>query len=116
MFSAAEYIAGWLVYLMTIAGALVVFWRLTRCVSRLHLKQCLRLSVATILLLPATIDETTHYWAPAWIKGVLQLVFGEMEHFLPVATTLLITVFGVIAVYLLSVSVSVVARQVLRQE
>ncbi|MGH1486603.1 MAG: hypothetical protein ACRBCI_10315 [Cellvibrionaceae bacterium] len=103
MFSAQEYIVGWLVYLIAVVGLLFIFWRMTRRIPWLYLKQCLRLIVATVLLLPAAVDDATHYWAPAWIKGFLQLVFGEMEQFLPIATNMLIAALGSIIVYVLLV-------------
>ncbi len=100
MFSIEEYIIGWAVYLVAVIGLLAVFWRMTRSIPWLYFKQSLRLVVAALLLLPATIEAMPTYWAPAWVKGLLHLIFSGVEGFWPVGRSLLIGVLFTLVVYL----------------
>ena len=101
MFSFQEYLIGWLVYVAATLGVLLAFWRLTRHLPWFYAKQCLRLAVAAILLVPMTISSDSFYWAPAWIQGILLLIFEGMEGFWPVARILLLAMLLALLVYLL---------------
>jgi hypothetical protein len=102
MFSPQEYIIGWCLYIIAVVGLLVVFWHITRHIPWFYFKQSLRLIVAALLLLPASVEDAAAYWAPAWIKGFLQLVFGGgMEAFIPIGINLLIAALGALLTYLL---------------
>ena len=101
MFSPQEYIIGWSLYLLAVLGLLVVFWHITRPIVWVHLKGSLRLLVATLLLLPSSVENAATYWAPAWIKAFLQLVFGGFDEFLPIGKQLLIAILIVLMIYLL---------------
>jgi hypothetical protein len=106
MFSFEEYIIGWSVYLVAVMGILAVFWRMTRSIPWLHVKQCLRLIVATLFLVPTfvepqAIQSSFHYLSPAWIQGILQLIFSSIEKAIPIGRLLLMSLLGVFIIYLL---------------
>lgn len=101
MFSFQEYLSGWLFYMLCVVALLAVFWQLTKRIPWVHVKQCLRLSVASILLVPAVVEDATLYWAPAWIKGLLTLIFSGEEGVWPIAKLLLIAVLVSFIIYLL---------------
>lgn len=90
MFSFQEYIIGWSIYLVATLGVLWVFWRMTRNIPWFYFKQSLRLVVAVFFLVPAAADGVTEYWAPAWIKGILGLVFTGVDALTPVLRGLII--------------------------
>lgn len=99
MFSFQEYLIGWILYLCCMVGLLAFFWRITRAMPWLHLKQCSRLSVATLLLVPTRVDAALGYWAPAWVKGLLHGVFYGFEAFWPIGRGLLAIMGFVLVVY-----------------
>lgn len=101
MFSFQEYIIGWAVYLITVIGLLFCTWYITRGIPWLYVKQVLRLIAATLFLTPIAIDNTTAFYAPAWIKAGLQLVFEGVDGFMPVGHLLLMVLLGVLLVYVL---------------
>ena len=100
MFTFEEYIFGWAVYLTSAVGLMGLFWYLTRNFW-FYPKQCLRLLLATLLLLPAEVENASDYLAPAWIKAVLTLIFSGFEAFIPVGNKLLMASSTVIFIYLL---------------
>ena len=78
MFSAEEYLLGWLLYLSAVAGLLTVCWRITRNVlSRYHIRQLVRLSVAILLLSPYLVNNESHYLAPAWAMAAMDMLFSD---------------------------------------
>ena len=101
MFALEEYLWGWIIYLLAAIGLLTVFWRVTQSIALIYLKQSLRLIIATLLLTPALIENTSWLWSPAWVQGLLQLIFVGMDGFLPVGRHLLIAVCAILIVYLL---------------
>jgi hypothetical protein len=116
MFSFEEYIIGWAVYLLAVLGILAVFWRMTRAIPWFYVKQSLRLIVATLFLVPTFVEKqittaSMEYLAPAWVKGVLQLVFSSPEKALPVGKMLLICILGAYIFYLLLLIVQYLLQQ-----
>lgn len=107
MFSFEEYIIAWSVYLVSVIVLLAVFWQLTKRIPWLYVKEPLRLLAASLLLVPALVDGTNTFWAPAWIKGLLHLIFSGPEGFWPIGKLLLIGVLATLIVYLL---LSIVVR------
>jgi len=112
MFTFEEYLTGWLIYMGLIIGVLAIFWWLTRAIPWLHFKQVLRLIVSAILLAPVAVPETTSLWAPAWIVGALELIFGGVEGFMPIGIVLLTAVGFALAVYVpLAIAIAVIKRK-----
>lgn len=111
MFSFQEYLGAWLVYIVCVVGLLAVFWRITKHLPWFYLKQCLRLTVASLLLVPAVVEGNTLYWAPAWIKGLLSLIFSGGEGFWPIGKLLLIAVIASFIIYLLLLIIQHFYRQ-----
>ena len=101
MFSFEEYLWGWVIYLVASVGLLMAFWRITRYITLIYLKQSLRLIIATLLLTPALIENTFYLWSPAWMQGLLQLIFVGIDGSLPIGRYLLIAVCAVLILYLL---------------
>ena len=111
MFSFQEYIIGWVIYLFSTVGLLFVFWHLTRNIPWFYFKQSVRLVMATLLLVPAAVEDADLYLAPAWIKGFLQLIFSGLEGFTPVARGLLISILLAFIIYLLLLIVQTLFRR-----
>ena len=88
MFATPDYTNGWLVYIAAAIGLLVVFWRMTRGIPWPYVRHSLWITVVVFLLTPAV--GHAHFLAPAWIIGILELLFTGMESFLPMVRLLLI--------------------------
>lgn len=101
MFSFEEYIIGWGVYLFSAIVLLFVFWRMTRFIPWRCFRDCVRLSAAVFLLLPTVIDSGSYYWAPAWIKALLNIIFANLDVFWPIARLFLIALCSTYLVYFL---------------
>ena len=101
MFSFQEYIIGWGAYLFAVIALLFVFWRMTRFIGWDYVRDCFRLLGAVFLLLPITIDESSSYWAPAWIKALLNIIFTNFDVFWPIARLFLLALCCTYLVYFL---------------
>jgi hypothetical protein len=111
MFSFQEYIIGWGVYLFAVVALLFVYWRMTRFIIWRHARDCARLSGAVFLLLPVTIDSGSYFWAPAWIKALLNIIFVNPDVYWPVARLFLLALFSTYLVYfLLSFFISLINK------
>jgi hypothetical protein len=112
MFSAQEYIIGWVVYLIAALGLLFVFWRMTRSIPWFYPKQYLRLIGAAFLLSPAVVDDAAAYLAPAWVMATLQLVFTGVDNFWPLARVVLMAALIAAMIYsLLLIALHLYRRQ-----
>lgn len=100
MFTAEEYITGWCIYLVAVLGLLVLFWVITRDLPWHHLKQSLRLIVATVLLVPGIVENAPGFLAPAWVKGILQLIFTGADGFIPIAQWMSSWLIAVLFIYM----------------
>lgn len=117
MWSFEEYIVGWLTYLVSVIALLAVMWRITRSIPWLHLKNSLRLASAAVLLTPALVEDSTLYWAPAWVKALLSLIFGSEDGLWPIIKIILIGVLVILLVYvLLLFAIQVYERYRLKQQ
>ncbi len=76
-----EYTIGWLAYILSVMGLLIVTWRLFRGVRWSYLRGLIQVSVLVFLATPAIGDA--QYWAPAWIIAALELLFGGIEGAMP---------------------------------
>lgn len=88
-----EYTIAWLVYLAAVLGLLIVCWRLFRGIGWRYVRRVLWLTCAVLLLTPAI--GAKDYWAPAWIMGSLEALFGGLDIAIPIAT-MMGTVLGVV--------------------
>lgn len=110
MFTFEEYLIGWLIYMALIIGVLAVFWWLTKSIPWVYAKNVLRLIASAILLVPVRVPDTEAFWAPAWIVGALELIFGGLEAFIPVAQVLLIAIGVTLLIYCLLVLILWIVR------
>ena len=101
MFSFQEYVIGWSIYLFAVVALLFVFWRMTRFISWAYVRDCVRLLGAVFLLLPVTVDDSTYYWAPAWIKALLNIIFENIDVFWSIAQLFLLALCVTYLVYFL---------------
>ncbi len=99
MFSFQEYLIGWGVYLFSVVGLLFVYWRMTRFIPWRYLRDCIRLFGAVFLLLPSMIEEASNFWAPAWIKALLNIIFSELDVVWPIARLFLVALLGTYLIY-----------------
>jgi len=96
-----DYVTYWIIYLVGAIGLLVVWWFITRKIRIKLLRDILRLSAATFLLVPFPVLNQEQYWAPAFGMSVLEEVFGQAEGFSRAGIPILIIWFLVIGFYLL---------------
>lgn len=102
-----EYTIAWLAYLVSVIGLLVVAWRVFRGIPWCYVRRVLWLTVAVLLLTPAIGTElvatdsasSQNYWAPAWLIGSLEALFGGVDTAIPVAQMVGIVLLVVLAVY-----------------
>jgi len=106
MFSFEEYLMGWGIYLFSVVGLLLVYWRMTRFIRWRYLRDCIRLLGAVFLLLPIAIEESSQYWAPAWIKALLNIVFSEIDAVWPIARLFLVALLASYLVYVVLLLIS----------
>ncbi len=78
MLNELDYVIGWCVYMVAVSGCLGVFWYMTRKLPWQVFKECLRLIVAVLVLVPAVVEPTLYY-APAWLVGAFELLTGNTE-------------------------------------
>ncbi|MFT7223688.1 MAG: hypothetical protein ACI82Z_001228 [Cellvibrionaceae bacterium] len=111
MFTFQEYIIAWTIYLISALSLMGVFWYLSRNIPT-YARQCLRLLLATLLLLPTPVEGLHDYLlAPAWTKGLLELLFSGTEGAISAAKELLGTSVVVISVYLLLFAIQKLYRR-----
>ena len=110
MFSFQEYLLGWGVYLFSVIGLLCIYWRMTCFIGWRYLRDCIRLLGAVFLLLPITIEDT-HYWAPAWVSVVLNIIFSELDAVWPIARLFLLILLASYLVYFVLLFIAVGAGQ-----
>lgn len=99
MLQFGEYTIAWFAYIVAIIGLLVVAYRLFRGIPWRYLRHFIVVTIAAILLTPAIGLED--YWAPAWIIGSLELLFGGLESALPAGRIILIVSFASLLLYTL---------------
>jgi hypothetical protein len=111
MFSFEKYMMGWGIYLFATIALLAVFWKMTRFIKWVYIKDCVRLLAAVFLLLPITIESGSYYWAPAWIKALLNIIFSNLDVFWPIARLFLLVLCSTYLVYfLLSFCLSLITK------
>ena len=97
MIEFGEYSIAWAIYSVAAFGVLLVVARALRGVSWRYPKHVVWLSIATLLLTPATAVES--YWAPAWIIGSFEGLFGDEERALAAAHIMLSILVVLLVVY-----------------
>lgn len=97
MLALQEYGVFWAIYYVAVAGLLMTSWRLLRVIPWSYPRRLLWLTVLVLLATPAI--GTSEYWAPAWIIGFLELLFGGVESAEPAGRILLMVWIACIAVY-----------------
>lgn len=90
-----EYTIAWSIYYVAVLGLLLVTGRMFRGISSRYIRRILWLTIAVILATPAIGEQ--QYWAPAWVIGILESLFGGFVMAEAVAY-LLVVVWGVIIV------------------
>jgi hypothetical protein len=92
-----EYASGWLIYLLSVMGLLIVTWRLFRAIPWVYPRSIIFLTVLVLLVTPILGDNG--YWSPAWIVGSLEFLFGGLDSVLPVLRIMLIVWLSTILLY-----------------
>lgn len=87
MLQLQEYSLVWAIYYVAIVGLLMVTWRLFKGIPWRYLRRLLWITVLVLLATPAI--GQSNYWAPAWIIGILELLFGGVESAEPAGRILL---------------------------
>lgn len=99
MLTMTEYIVSWLIYLVGVLGAIVVWWMITRKIPYLLLRNILRFNAAVILLVPYPILGYEQLMAPAFIMSLLEWLFSDVG-FLRSGTVVIVAVLVVNVSYL----------------
>ena len=73
MLDFAEYTITWAIYLLAALGLLAVWWRMTRVIPWVTVKQVLRVLVAAVILMPAPVVYGSTEWAPALFVLLLDI-------------------------------------------
>lgn len=74
-----NYLIAWITYLLSAAGLLVVFWRMTAKLSLTKIGVPLRALGVAVLLTPINIVESETWLAPAYLVGSYDWVLGNHE-------------------------------------
>lgn len=101
MFSTAEYLTTWTVYLLSAAGLMVVWWFMTRLLPIAILRNMLRVSAAVALIMPYPVPEQEAFFAPAVMMTFLEGLFYEDLGFSHAGMPLLIAVVLANVIYLI---------------
>lgn len=101
MFSTAEYLSNWGLYLLSAVGLMVVWWRLTGYLRIPVLRNMLRLSAAVALVLPYPVPEQEAFLAPAIMMTFLEGLFFEDYGFAHAGIPLLLAVVLANVLYLI---------------
>jgi hypothetical protein len=92
-----EYASGWLVYLLSVMGLLIVTWRLFRAMPWVYPRRIIFLTILVLFVTPVLGDNG--YWSPAWIVGSLEFLFGGLDSVLPILRIMLIIWLVTILLY-----------------
>lgn len=81
MYTEQDYLYGWVFYLLGVALVMLCGWILTVRIKWPVIRHLLRLTVASILLVPWYASNELDYLAPAWLIAVFEGVFEGGEAF-----------------------------------
>lgn len=90
-----EYTIAWGVYYVAVLGLLLVARRVFHVIPSRYIRRILGLTVMVILVTPAIGEQ--QYWAPAWVIGILESLFGGFVTAESVAY-ILVAVWGLVIV------------------
>ena len=79
MLESFEYVLAWVVYFAAAVGVMAVWWRITRYLPWLQLRQLLRVLVAAALLVPAPVSSLHPDWAPAIFVLLFDMTLVEQR-------------------------------------
>jgi hypothetical protein len=96
-----NYLIVWIAYLLSAAGLLLVFWRMTRSMRAGWLKAALRSLLPAILLTPVSLVEGEQWLAPAYLVAAYDWVLGNQERALLAAALLAMVWASVLGLLLL---------------
>ncbi len=101
MFTAEEYLTGWLIYLSGAICALVVWWFMTKKIPYKTPRNILRLCVTVVLIMPYPVAYQDPHLAPAFFTSMLEGVFIKDQGFARAGVPVLLAMAISIALYLL---------------
>lgn len=100
MFTAEEYLTGWLIYLMGAVCALVVWWFMTKKIPYKTPRNILRLCIAVILIMPYPVAYQNAHLAPAFFSSMLEGLFIKDQGFARAGVPILLSMSIAVALYL----------------
>lgn len=100
--SSEDYLISWVTYLVGAVGLMAVWWFITRKIRQKLIRDVLRLTAATLLLVPFPVINQEQFWAPAFGMSLLEAIFGQSEGFSRAGIPVIIIWFFVMGFYLLT--------------
>lgn len=102
MYTQAEYLYGWLLYLLGVALMMGCGWYLTSGIRYTLAKTLLRVLAAVFFLVPWYASSDEDYLAPAWLIAAFEGIVGGESTFwragAPLLSALAVAVLAVIAI------------------
>lgn len=89
-------LTAWSVYLLGVAGIMLVFWKITQCVKWPGLRRQLFIIALVLLVYPFNVGDGYSNLAPAMLMLFMETVFEGGEAFNRVGPSLLASTVGVI--------------------
>lgn len=102
MLSTQEYLISWGVYLLSVLGLMVVWWRMSFWLRPPALRNVVRLSAAIALLTPYPVPGQEAFLAPALMMTFLEGLFFEAYGFKHAGIPLLMAVLIANIIYLVA--------------
>lgn len=100
----SEYYTAWGFYLVAVASAQLLVWRITRSIPAVMLQRILQLCSFAILITPARLESGQNYFAPAFMvammEGVIDGGAAAVSRILPIVLMMLIFSGIYIAIHL----------------
>lgn len=100
MSSSQEYLFSWGMYLLSVLGLMIVWWRMTGWVRPPVLRNILRVSALVALLTPYPVPDQESFLAPALMMTFLEGLFYEAYGFARAGIPLILAVIIANIVYL----------------
>ena len=95
-----EYVLAWAVYLLAVAAAQVLCWRVTRPLPWADARRVIQICIFALLITPARLQPSDSYWAPAFMAAIMDGLNEGSEQALsrlwPILATMLVLLLAAV--------------------